>query len=306
MSRPAQTSPIDLTMNVNNVCNLKCSYSFQYAPTNLRITNKGDYLSLLVDDTTTPPVIYNDQNYNVLEVRLYHNSLHTYSGGTHADAELVILHTNQNNTKRLNVCIPVMQSSTATSDSTIYFDQIINEVQATANSIGQQTVFNNPTLSLAKFVPMTSYFSYSGTLPWYPGNGDYDYIVFLKDNAINISSQAYTVLQAVTNQHNNIIKTNPYDVFYNATGPVPPQKGDIYIECQPTGEDGEILVPMKMDTGGLMQNDTLKKMFNFTLVKILIGALIMIAIWKLSMKVINGIAMHSVRAAAGVTNVVPK
>jgi hypothetical protein len=302
MTTPSPTAPIDLTKNVNNVCNLKCSYSFSYAPTNLRITNKGDYISFKVDETTMPPVIYNDQNYNVTEVRLYHPSLHTYSGGSTTDAELIISHVNTANTQRLLVCIPIIKSGTSTAESANYFDSILTEIQRTANSYGQQTVYNQPTFSLGKFVPLKPYYSYTGTLPWSPNNGSYNYIVFQKEDAITMSTQAYNVLKAVTNSHNINTKSNPQDVFYNASGPVPPNRGEIYIDCQPTGDDGEILVPMKLDAGGLMDNEMLRKLFNFTLVKIFIGALIMIIIWKLSMKVINSIASHSARMASVAIN----
>lgn len=290
------TAPIDLTKNTNGVCNLKCSYSFNYAPTSLQITNQGTYLSFKVDNTTAPPVIYNDQNYFVQEVRLYTPSLHTYSGGNHADAELIIVHSNMISTKNLLVCIPIVQSSTSTSDSSTFFDLIMIQLQKTANRIGQQTLFNNPTFTLGKFVPMTPYYSYNGTLPWSPSNGNYDYVVFMNDNAITISTQAFKILKAITTTRKTIgTFSNPNDVFYNSTGPVPPNKGEIYIECQPTGDDGEILVPARLDTGGIVDNQMLKMLFNFTLVKFFIGAMIMLIIWVVAGKVINVIASHATK-----------
>jgi len=286
------TAPIDLSTLITdgNVCDLKCSYSFTYAPTHLQITNKGDYLSMIVDKTTAPPVIYNNQNYNVQEVRLYQPSLHTYSGGTHADAELVILHNNTFSTKNLLVCIPIIKSSTTTADSAYFFDQIITEVRKTANREGQQTVYNNPTFSLGKIVPMTPYYSYTGTLPWSSSTDVYDYIVFKIENAATMSPQALTGLKAVTNA--NQIKTvvSPYDVFLNSKGPVPPYTdGDIYIECQPTGDDGEVLVPARLDTGGILDNQMLKLLFNFTLMKFFIGALVMVVIWYGATKIIRAV-----------------
>jgi carbonic anhydrase len=290
------TAPIDITKNTDGMCNLKCSYSFKYSPTNLQITNQGSYLSFKVDNTMTPPVIYNEQNYNVQEVRLYYPSLHTYAG-KNADAELIILHSNTNSTKQLLVSIPVMKSSTSTSDSSTFFDLILIEVQNTANSQGQQTTYNNPTFSLAKFVPMTPYYSYLGTLPWSPYDGTYDYVVFSIDNAIAISTQSLRVLKQVVAPTNSTIQINPYDVFFNSAGPVPPSKGEIYIDCQPTGDDGEVIMPAKPTSGGIIDNQTMKNLFNNNMVKILIGALIMIGIWKLSMKIINGIASHSAKGA---------
>jgi carbonic anhydrase len=297
-NKDGPTAPIDLTKNTTGVCNLKCSYSFKYPPTNLQITNKGSYISFKVDNSSSSPVIYNDQNYNVQEARLYQPSLHTYAG-QHADAELIISHTNTISTKKLLVSIPIKTSSTSTSDSSTFFDLIFIEVQKTANSQGQQAMYNNPTFTLGKFVPMTPYYSYTGTLPWAPQNGTYAYVVYSIENAIAMSTQSMSVLKSVVYQSNTTIQTNPYDIFYNSVGPVTPSQGEIYIDCQPTGDDGEILVPAKIDTGGLLDNQLLQSLINSNLVKILIGALIMIGIWKLSMKVILGIASHASKTAGG-------
>ncbi len=301
MSCDDATAPIDLTRNTDNVCNLKCAYSFAYAPTSLKITNQGNYLSFATDTANLPPVTYNDQPYHVQEARLYCKSLHTYAG-QQADAELIILHTDAKSINSLLVCIPIKQSSTTTAVCAELFDFILTETQRTANSKGQQTVYNSPTFSLGKFIPLKPYYSYTGTLPWTPCNGEYSYIVFKKEDAITMSTQAYKLLMALIPSPNNITPhSNPDGVFYNASGPTPPNVGEIYIDCQPTGDDGEVLVPAKVDTAGLLDNKLLKRIFNFTLMKLLIGVLVMMIIWKLAVKLINGIASHSAKiAAAGI------
>ena len=302
MSCNNATAPIDLTKNTDNICNLKCSYSFKYTPTSLQIMNKGKYLSFKTDETTTPPVIFNDQKYNVQEVRLYCKSLHTYAG-QQADAEMVIVHTDIKSINSLLVCIPIMQSSTTTAESAEQFDYILAEVGRTANSNGGETVYNSQTMTLGKFIPMKPYYSYTGTLPWTPCNGTYDYVVFQKSDAITISPQAYSALLSVIPAPNNITtNSNPRGVYYNPNGPVPPNVGEIYIDCQPTGDDGEILVPARVDTSGVLDNELLRRIFNFTIIKLFIGMVVMLVIWKLSSKIINGIASHSAKMASVVLN----
>jgi carbonic anhydrase len=284
------TAPINITKNTDNICSLKCSYTFSYGTTNLLIQNNKDNLSWLVDDTNIAPVTYNDKSYNVREVRLYYPSLHTYTG-ERAAAELIISHANTMSTGNLLVCIPIIASSTSTAECLAYFDLILAEVAKTAPTLGTQTVLNLPTFSLDKFVPMKPYFSYSGSLPYTPCNGEYDYVVFNLDNAITMSPEALNVLKQVTGeQKTNISQINENGLFYNAAGPVPPTKGQIYIDCQPTGADGEILVQVKPMSGGILNNDMFKKLVSYTLFKILIGALIMIVIWRLATKAIKGIA----------------
>jgi len=303
------SAPLIIVKNTqaDKICNLKCSYQFDYAPTNLQLKNMGDYLQWKVDEVTTPPVTYNDDLYNVLEARIYWQSLHAYLNDSttepvYADAELVIIHVNRKNTKQLLVCVPITQSSTTTADSAMFFDYIMTEVARTAPSKGQQTSYNKSTFTLDKFVPNKPFYSYNGTLPWPPENGSFDYIVFDKEDAITISTNAYEVLKRVivNNEISALSESSvDADLFYNPEGPIPPNAGEIYIDCQPTGDDGEILVPAKMDSGGILDNELLKRMWNFTIVKLFIGGLIMIILWKLATKILNSIAKSASRVDAG-------
>lgn len=297
MSCSNATAPIDINRNTKSICNLKCSYSFNYAPTTLQIENMGSYLLMKVDDANLPPVIYNDQNYNVGEVRLYHPSIHFFSG-KRADAELIITHTNAQQNRSLLVCVPISQSSTATTDSVNFFDLIIAEVAKTANSGQGKAIFSKPTFTLAKFIPMRPYYSYNGSLPYSPCTGEHDYVVFHKDDATLMSPEALKALNSITREYfSSTSVMNTSGLFYNANGPVPRNKGDIYIDCQPTGDDGEVFMPLKLDSGGLLDNSTMKTLLNFTLVKLGIGAIIMFIIWKVSNTIITKIATRTVQYA---------
>jgi carbonic anhydrase len=310
------TAPLNIIKNTqaNNICKLKCSYQFKYAPTNLQILNQGSYLVLKMDEVNFPPVVYNDQNYSVKEARLYQPSIHTYgSNSDQADAELIIVHTNTTSTQSLLVCIPIIASSSTTEECATLFDFIIAETKRTAPNSGNQTIYNNPTFSLSKFVPLKPYYSYTGTLPWSPQNGSYDYVVFDIENAITMSTSAFQMLSGgskngvsitsgLIEEHRIVTLSetaNPDGLFYNPSGPVPPNQGEIYIDCQPTGDDGEVLVAARVDSGGMLDNQLLKQLWNFALVKVFIGAMVMLLIWVLSIKIINGIARNATRAASG-------
>lgn len=323
------TSPIDIVKNkqTDKICKLKCSYQFNYAPTTLSIWNADMMLFMEPDDVAIAPVIYNDEYYNVEAVLLMSPSVHTFNGNK-AHAELIIFHMNVTFTKKLMVCIPIKRSSTSTTDATTHLDLIMNEVVQTAPSPGQHTVYTNPTFTLNKFVPMAPYFSYTGAnLLWNPlfggkcygmktepdqfGRGehieplasDIDYIVFHLDDAISMSPQALRGLRQVIPYPTNIVSIdqnqNPGGLYYNPNGPIPQSKGEIYIDCQPTGDDGEILVAARMDSSGLMDNQMIKKLLNFTFLKLIVGALVMLLIWKFAIKAVNGIAANSARTAGG-------
>ena len=305
------TAPILITKNTSQICNLKCSYSFNYPFSNLSILNHGDYISWKTDDTNISPVVFTDELYNVQEVRIYWKSIHSYGRvTTKADAEMCIIHTNAKSTKNLIVCVPIIKSSSATDECTILFDVILGEISRTAPAAGDQTTYTDPKFTLNKFVPMKPYFSYIGTLPWPPWNGEYSYVVFHLDNAIKMSPQAYGILSGGSSGDGGVITKNPSggnkgdpaNLFYNDNGPTKPNSGEIYIDCQPTGDDGEVLVAAKVDTGGILDNEVLKSMWSKKFVKILVGALIMLALWMLAAKMLGGIASGTAKAASKVIN----
>jgi len=313
------TAPLDIVVNkqTEKLCKLKCSYQFTYQTTSLQIQNVGSFLVMNTDETATPPVIYNDNPYTIVACALLTPSMHTFAG-KNADAELIIMHQKVNSQKYLFVCVPIKSSSTSTDDSATYFDLIMAEVAQTAPASGQNTIFVNNTFSLKSMVPMAPYYSYTGSHPFFTGDicpnildnetsyepfMNMDYIVFHIDDAITMSPQALRILKQVIPTKFPFVTVpesqNPKGLFFNPNGPVPAVKGEIYIDCRPTGADGEILVTARQDSGGFLNNATLKKIWNYTFMKIIIGALVMLLIWRMAMKAITGIAANSSRMNGG-------
>ena len=302
------TAPLNIVRNrqTEKLCKLKCSYQFKYAPTNLQITNGGGYLLLQPDEVAVPPVIYNDQNYNIsFGAGIVQPSLHKFNG-EHAEAELIVGHMNASGTNQLYVCVPIKSSSTTTDSSAAFFDLIIAEIKKTAPSVGAKTTFTNSTCSLNKFIPMAPYFSYKGTnmfrsnCPDNAGGAEIDYIVFHEDNAITMGLSAMKSLKSLipnTQPFGTAVEEseNPGGVFYNPSGPISPNQGDIYIDCQPTGDDGEVLVPTRQETTGLLNNSILRELMSSQLVEIIIGAILILVLWKLMLKIVRGITSTVVK-----------
>jgi carbonic anhydrase len=302
------TAPLNIVRNLQTekLCKLKCSYQFKYPPTNLQIQNSGSYLFLQTDEVAIPPVIYNDQNYNINQgAIIVQPSLHKFNG-KHAEAELIIMHMNATGTKQLMVCVPIKSSSTTTDSSAAFFDLIIAEIKKTAPSDGMKTTFINSTFTLNKFIPMAPYFSYKGTSIFSSkcrknsGGSELDYIVFHVDNAITMGTSAFNSLKSLIPNTQNFgtaveESDNPSGIFYNPSGPISQTQGDIYIDCQPTGDDGEVLVPVRQETSGLLNNGILKILFNNGLMQIIVGVIVMIALWKLMIKVLKGITSSVVK-----------
>ena len=246
MSCDSATSPINVSMNSSEKCSMKCAYSFNYPITNLTVVNEGEYYRFGPDPQAVPPVVYNNDKYVVQEMRLYAPSLHRY-GGQQNTAELVIVHDNLSGGRGLLVCIPLIQNGPIT-DASAIVDELIRTATQRAPAQGASGgTIPLPTFTFGKLVPYGKpFFSYQATLPYKPCTGSVNIVVLSRDSAIGITAAIGTTITA--NQY--VTHNPPTGVFYNAKGASNSagSGGDIYIECQPTGEDGEILVDKTVDT----------------------------------------------------------
>jgi len=289
MTCPNATAPVNIENNTGSICDLKCEYSFQYSNSSLNVANRGDYLSLKTDPSNNPPVTFNANKYDISEIRLYQPSLHAYRGKS-AAAELIIVHSGVSSQGNLLVCVPIVLGTASTSnpESSSVLDLIISEVAKTANSAGTKTSVNIPSFSVNKLVPVKPYFSYTGTLPYSPCSGQYDYIVYSQDSGafLSITGPAYKSLQQVISANSYSRQPNPGGVYYNKNGPTNGAGGssnDIYIECSPTGSEGEVLVPLTKNSAELFNTETVKQFFtnNSWMMKVLIGLVIVVVLIKL-------------------------
>ena len=308
MSQIQCTAPLDIVKNTqtDKICKLKCAYQFDYPRTTLTIINGVIMLIMIPERVTTPPVIYNDNNYEVIWSFLAQPSIHSYNGQK-AEAELIIFHSSISG-KYMCVCIPIKSSSSSADDSANYFDLILSAVTLTAPSAGGTAIFNNSTFSLSKLVPMKPYYSYTGadffSKECYPGQLQIDYLVYHYEHAITMSPQGISTLQRLLKPSNQVFpqplpeSVNYGGIFYNPIGPISPNKPDIYIDCQPTGDDGEIIMAAKRDPGSLFANNPLKKLMNMNIIKqfmkILIGLILMVFIWKIMIRVVGAVTFRAV------------
>jgi hypothetical protein len=229
---PTNSKTINITQkNIYGNCDLKCSYSFNYNPSNSVATNKGVYLSLSYDKGTSSPVTYNNQKYHVSNINIYNNSLHMFDDNF-VSSEIIIEHTPDLGGDLLYVCIPIIKSQNNSSASTT-LGEIIKIIGSSAPVQGETTNLNISNFNLNDIIPKKPFYAYTGT------NGlQGQVIVFGLNNAIALSS---TIIDSLT----KIIKTYPLTVeggnlFFNKIGPNNIHlDDDIYISCQPTGSSKE-------------------------------------------------------------------
>ena len=276
------TAPMNITKDkIQGPCTLLCDFNHNYGTYNPNVTNKSNYLSLNYSNPSSkPPVIYNDLGYNVSEIRIYQPSLHKYNG-TNAIGEILIIQ--GGNGKNLITSIPISEGGKTDKGSS----QLTTLLQEAAIRIGNENesmTFSGGNFSLDNFIPnRVPYFSYTGTLPYSPCNGEYAYVVFDLKHALNISSNIKYRLQKMikTTTVDSTIGTNY--LFYNKDGANSKEnnRDQIYIDCQPVNEEGELLINEssgEAKTTGSDNDDALEKIKPF--IYILIGIVAAMGITK--------------------------
>lgn len=257
------TSPIDIVKMNSKKCNLKCDFSFDYKYTSVRVTNKDEYFLYTFDRENISPVIFNNEKYNVDSMRLYQPSLHTYNG-KNTDAEILIIHNHVLTNNNLIVCIPIKNNSSSQSQ----LDLLINQSSQMANKKNSSAKLTINNFSLKSFVPKKPFFFYNGTLPYVPCNGIINYIVYDINDSLSILNNSYNNLKTIISK-NNITSIKGKNVYYNKNGPNKNNLGDeIYIDCQPTGDNGEILISKSISVPNV--NPKVGKYLTYTLLSIIV------------------------------------
>lgn len=287
---------MNISKNTVGKCEKKCEYIFNYSTTNLVARNNGDHISYRPGLQREPPVMYNGEPYNVKEMELYQPALHSF-GGEKADAEIIIEHTKTNGTGNLYVCVPV---KTTTSQEATTLDKLIANVAKLAPTKGGNAGdISLPFFSFSEFIPSKPFYSYKGTMPG--SNVDnQDIIVYSKEYAIPISKQGHRSLLKLVgkNNYNTLGNVEGFtsskrdkQIYFNKEGAkksLGNGNDEIYIDCQPTGESGEVLVDVPVsDSSVTFSEESVKSLLNNPFVKGLGGLLIGIFIMIILMKIVT-------------------
>lgn len=220
--------------NISGDCKLKCAYSFNYPVSNCATLNAGYCISITYDNSSTPPVTFNNEKYSVMGILIVAPSIHKFNGSP-ADGEIIIKHVNPAGKGGMfNVCIPIIATTTTSN----LVQTIITETikQAPGKGGNAKVALNNFTLN--SIVPKTAFYSYVTST-------HESFVVYGIDNAIHVNSKTMTELKSIlTKTPASVGLTFPSGplLYINSAGPTNgPGGGDneIYISCQPTGNSEE-------------------------------------------------------------------
>ena len=250
---------IDTTVKSEN-CNMYCDYKYEYNDSSCIVTNTGNILKIKYDlksDGTVAQAFLNKRGFNVSELQVFQPSRNTYKG-TRADIELVIKHTGKNN-EELLISIPFITSAGSSSSSSLksgglILDNIINEfikqtAASTLSTSGYQININN--FNLNNFIPNTPYYFYNVDTTTCKQNN----IVF------DILKSGQTISQTAVDKLNTaLLASRPktpapttQTLYINSNGPNFQGRATddkIYIDCQPTGEEGKEMYKRSSDDIG--------------------------------------------------------
>jgi hypothetical protein len=264
---PECTSPINIDTSTKQTCLLKCLYFFKYGNSSARVGNEGYYIRVSYDGASD--VLYNGTPYTPTEVRIFKPSIHTYNG-QRAEAELIVVHESTSGSDLL-VCVP-LSSNVASGNDTggRIIESIIDEAPASGRAV---VSVNVSSFNLQHIIPRAKYYSYTGTTPFHSkghldasGNeqcaaGSAYHVVFAPaDGSVNISSSAMQTLGSLISDESPSLYSYG-KCFLNDTGTLDngfDGDGQIYIDCQPTDSEGEIVYQAD-DAGSPLSKDDIRK-----------------------------------------------
>ena len=251
-------------------CKETCKLSYNFKPTLVSVANKGNCLVIEPADKTSTPVTYSSTDtgdcrsggegkYSVQEVRIYcasnpGGSLHKYDR-QRATGEIIIYLSNSIGSGNLIICIPIISTNGSLPKATAQLTAIIQNSLSTVNSPNESIgPLRGVELKLNDFIPKNAgFYSYTATLPYPPCTNCINYVVYSPPDGIFLSQSTISslteIIQRLTTPIHSSDQAN-IGYAYNKTGATHSgETGDTFMDCQPVGEDGEVLISENKDGG---------------------------------------------------------
>ena len=222
---------------VSGRCEAKCIYNYDYPPNSVvKIKHETYFIAIEQDSDTTStssPVTYNENSYNVTKGLLFSPSLHLFNNNK-MNAEIMIEHIAVSGGRKLFVCIPVRQSG---GDTSKMLSEIVNGTAKKAPAVSETTTVTvKQPLSFNDILPKGPFFSYTGKY----GEETCDFIVYGKLFSIAISETDLKTLQDMIKPfHLPMLGENLFVNSKGANSEGGKNEDGIYINCQPTGTSAE-------------------------------------------------------------------
>lgn len=311
-STSCNTAPINIDMTTSaSSCDILCSYKYDYNDSKCVVSiNSEGYLEINYDlkrDGTEAQSSLNKDNYNIADIRIYQPSIHTYDG-KQADVELIIHHvgpsSGQTRPKELYVSIPFIASDSplvSSNNGGIILENIILQYAKQTPSPGDNIHhLNINNFNMNNFIPNANYYYYTGT-PYDTNDCSITGINYIVFDTIRggqtIGSAALAKLKTLVPSNGPIYSIAKNTAYLSSN--IPNYSGGttgddkIYIDCQPTGEDGKSLYKLKgvneLNNQAEVNNGlkTVLKLFSSPSVQFIVAVFLGIVVIKFGKKVFS-------------------
>ena len=313
MSCTKSDAPINISKS-NEVfnCNGKCNLRYNYKASNISAYNKKNYIEINLANKTETVINYSTNTrsskcqaqggeFLIDHARIYHPSMHTFNG-KRTDAELVILHKNTSGADDLLLCIPITTTSGTQPSASRDLTSIIQYLQKVGNSEGEGGIIPSLNLNFNNFIPKKSFYTYSGSLPFIPCTECVIFIVYdVNEASINLSPETLSIFKEFINSKYFLIKpfTRDLGLAYNSEGATLNNGSlgnDIWIDCQPTGSEGQVLIdetPNNLSTSNIPFIDRFKELITGGYLGYVLGFILVIIVFYIISKILKKLEFFS-------------
>ncbi len=201
-----------------------------YPNSNCNVRNMDNYLLVMYDRENINDykeiVTYDNKQYKLESIRIYSPSVHLFNGAS-TSGEIVMYHICLEDDGILNICVPLVVSTTSPELENKTFKNIVDHCFTKSGNIGETIAIHDKVFNAGSFIPKASFYNYiagskSGiehcrTLLENEGrkgncSENEEVVVYHKDDGyLQISEDTFRKLSKIVSPHNYKVKDNEYE-----------------------------------------------------------------------------------------------
>ena len=201
-----------------------------YPNSNCNVRNMDNYLLVMYDreniNDYKEVVTYDNKQYKLESIRIYSPSVHLFNGAS-TSGEIVMYHICLEDDGILNICVPLVVSTTSPELENKTFKNIVEHCFTKSGNVGETIAIHDKVFNAGSFIPKASFYNYragskSGiehcrTLLENEGrkgncSENEEVVVYHKDDGyLQISEDTFRKLSKIVSQHNYKVKDNEYE-----------------------------------------------------------------------------------------------
>ena len=201
-----------------------------YPNSNCNVRNMDNYLLVMYDRENINDykeiVTYDNKQYKLESIRIYSPSIHLFNGSS-TSGEIVMYHVCLEDDGILNICVPLVVSTTSPELENKTFKNIVEHCFTKSGNIGETIAIHDKVFNAGSFIPKASFYNYrAGSKSGIEhcrsqlenegrkGNcsENEEVVVYHKDDGyLQITEDTFRKLSKIVSPHNYKVKDNEYE-----------------------------------------------------------------------------------------------